>query len=71
MKINKKATDSFVRREARKAGYIVRKCRRHTFDSSNWGGYMLLDPETLGIIDGAGYDLTPEAVLDWCRQRDD
>jgi hypothetical protein len=62
-----KATDSLVRREARKAGFIVRKCRRHTFDSSNWGGYMLLDQATLGIIDGVGFDLTPEAVLDWCR----
>jgi hypothetical protein len=66
MKINK-ATDSLVRREARKVGLMVKKSRRRTYDSNNWGGYMLLDQETLGVIDGAGFDLSPEAVLDWCR----
>jgi hypothetical protein len=62
-----KATDSLVRREARKVGLMVKKSRRRTYDSNNWGGYMLLDQETLGVIDGAGFDLSPEAVLDWCR----
>lgn len=60
--------DARARAAARAQGYVARKTswRRDSID--NYGGFMIVDPSTNVPVAGFRFDLTAEAVLDWCRQ---
>jgi hypothetical protein len=61
------AIDSRVRRAARRAGLVARKSRWRAGSIDNYGEYMLVDPATNFVVAGSRYDMTPEEVLDYCK----
>lgn len=54
--------DSRLRRMAARAGYALRKSRWRMGSIDNFGGYMLVDPDTGGAVAGGRYDLTGSEV---------
>lgn len=54
--------DSRLRRVAARAGYVLRKSRWHAGSIDNYGGYMLVDPDTGGAVAGGRFDLTGSEV---------
>ena len=63
-----KRLEAQARRLARRAGYIARKSNWRRDSIDNFGGFMLVDVETGGAIAGSRFDLTAEAVIEWCRE---
>lgn len=63
--ISETAIEMRARRAARRVGLLARKSRsQETID--NRGGFMLVDPNHNRIIGGERFDLTAEAVIDFC-----
>lgn len=58
------ATDSRLRRLARKKGYVLRKSRRY-HPLNNLGGYAIFDPQSNLCVAGYHYDLDPSFVESW------
>lgn len=60
------ATDSRLRRKARKLGYELRRARGglHT---NNLGGYQIVDPFYNLVVDGVNYDLAADYVEEWLK----
>ena len=54
--------DAHLRRLARRNGYMVRKSRWRLGSIDNFGGYMLVDPDTNGAVAGTRFDLTGDDV---------
>ena len=64
--IKEMGLDARVRRAASKIGFRVHKSRaRESLD--NFGGYMLVDNHTNGVVDGARFDMTAQEVFDRCK----
>src|SRR5258706_113459 len=65
MSKSEKTNDQRARRKALRAGYRALKSRsRNTFE--NRGGYMLVDRDTGFPTFGFQFELSPEAVLEYC-----
>jgi hypothetical protein len=60
------ALDARARRAARACGYVARKSRWRRDSIDNYGGFMLVDPATSFSVTGFRYDLSAEAVIEWC-----
>jgi hypothetical protein len=60
------AVDARARRAAKRVSLLAKKStwRPGTVDSR--GGYRLLDPFRNSIVAGERYDLTADAVIDYC-----
>jgi hypothetical protein len=54
-------------RSAQRAGLVARKSRV-TSVLENLGGYMIVDPRTKIPVAGFRYDLSAEAVIEYCTQ---
>ena len=57
-----------IRRLAKREGYVLRKSRRRDPDSIEYGGYMLIDPDTNFAVLGTGpflYSADLEEIGDW------
>ena len=66
MPIIEKALEARARRAAMRVGLrAVKSRKRESFQ--NFGGFMLLDLYTPGVVDGARFDLTPEDVIEICK----
>mgnify|MGYP004000304923 FL=1 len=61
------ATDSQARHAAKKIGVRAIKSRSH-ISLDNFGGYMLQDPITGGIVKGCRYELSTDDGLSICHQ---
>ena len=68
MDAEKAIMDARARRAASAVGLIARKSRWHLGYSDNYGGFMLLDDRNR-IVAGERFDLSPQAVIDYCRDR--
>ena len=62
----KKALEARARRAAKRAGLRAVKSRKQE-SLDNFGGFMLVDLQTNGVVDGRRYDLTPEDVIQICQ----
>jgi hypothetical protein len=60
------ALDGRARRAARRAGLAAIKSRRQ-LSSANRGGYMLVNPERNFLIAGEHFELSAEAVIEFCQ----
>lgn len=62
---SERAIEARARRAALAAGYVVHKsrCRRGSVD--NYGGFMIVDPNTNVAVAGYRFDYDAEAVLQW------
>ncbi len=65
--VTETALEQRARRAARKAGYMARKSRWRADSIDNYGGFMLVDPYTNCVVNGARYDMSAEDVIDWCQ----
>jgi hypothetical protein len=52
-------------RSAQRAGYVARKSN-HQDVLENLGGFMIVDPRSNIPVAGFKYDLSAEAVIDFC-----
>ncbi len=57
-----------ARRAAKKVGLVARKSRWRANSLDNHGGFMLVEPRRNYLVAGEHFDLTAEAVIDWCRE---
>lgn len=57
--------DARLRRMAKRLGYTVRKSRWRLDSYDNFGGYMIVDPNSGGLMAGARFDLTGAAAAAW------
>jgi hypothetical protein len=64
--VSENALEQRARRAARRVGLIARKSRWRANSIDNYGGFMLVDPRTNGAVVGSRYDLSAEAVIDYC-----
>jgi hypothetical protein len=58
------ATDSRLRRLARKKGYSLRRSRWRCRSVDNFGGYIIVD-QANGVIAGSRFDLGPSDIEAW------
>jgi hypothetical protein len=66
-KVSKVALESRARRAAKRVGLVVRKSRQAE-GIDNLGGFMLVDAELGGCVQGSRFDMTPEDVIDYCKK---
>ena len=59
-------SESTVRSQAKRAGYVLRKSRKHSLDSSNHGQFMLVDDRNAVAL-GSYFDASLEDVLDYLK----
>ena len=60
-----KNQDARLRNMARRHGYAVRKSRWRLDSLDNFGGYMIVDPDSGLLMAGARFDLTGADVAKW------
>ncbi len=60
-------TESQARRAAEKIGLRAFKSRWRADTTDNHGGFMLADPHTNTLVDGARFDQSPEEIVDTCK----
>ena len=65
---SEKAIDARARRAAKRVGLSARKSRWRLGSVDNCGGFRLVDPYTNTIQAGERYDLSAEAVIEYCRE---
>lgn len=53
-----------LRRNLKKAGYLLRKSRK-PISLDNHGGYMIIDASSNTVVCGSCYELTLDDVVDW------
>jgi hypothetical protein len=58
--------DARARKTAQRVGLIASKSRRRLGAIDNFGGFMLADLSTNCVVAGSRYDLTAEAVIEYC-----
>lgn len=63
-----KRAEERARRAAGKVGLLAKKSRR-AFGFYNQGGFMLLDPFRNFVVWGERFDLSADAVIEFCRER--
>ena len=56
-----------ARRSARKFGLVAYKSRRRRDTVDNLGGFMLVDAYRNSVVAGSRFDLSAEAVIDYCQ----
>ena len=61
-----KALDSKARRDAMRVGLRAIRSRRRVDRWTNYGGLMLCDPRTGFPVDGFRFDMSAEAVIQYC-----
>jgi hypothetical protein len=64
--VSANAMDHRARRAAKRAGLVALKSRRHVGSIDNFAGFMLIDPMTNFVVDGARFDLTADEVIERC-----
>ena len=62
------ALEARARRAAQKIGLVARKSRWRLGSVDNDGGFMLVDPSTNFAVAGYRFDLSAEAVIDYCQE---
>ena len=62
------AMDHRARRAAKRVGLIARKSRWRADSIDNHGGFTLIEPDGNYSVAGHRFDLSPEAVIDYCKQ---
>jgi hypothetical protein len=67
MIVSEAALEQRARRAARRVGLLARKSRWRLGSVDNFGEFMLLDPQTNFVVEGARFDLSAEEVIDYCR----
>jgi hypothetical protein len=64
----KSALDSRARRAAQRIGLMARKTRWRAGTFDNWGEFMLIEPFTNAVVDGARFDMYAEEVIAYCGE---
>ena len=57
-----------ARRAAARHGWRVAKSRQRTIHMNNHGGLMLIDDRSNTLVRGSNYELTPEDVVEICKE---
>ncbi|MGI6225746.1 MAG: hypothetical protein ACOYJ1_05760 [Peptococcales bacterium] len=52
-----KVRENYLRRQADRLGWALRKSRAKKWSIDNQGGYMIIDPFTNSVVFGEKYDL--------------
>ena len=64
---SEKVSEARARRAAKRVGLIARKSRRMR-SCDNFGGFMLIEPHSNGVVEGLRFELTAEDVLACCTE---
>jgi hypothetical protein len=59
--------EASIRRLARESGYRITKSRRQVDDLDNFGGYVLIDNETNGVVMESRYSASLDEIEHWLR----
>lgn len=62
------AMEQRARRAAKRLGLFARKSRRFLGSLDNLGEFRLVDAVGNFVVAGERFDMTPEEVIDWCRE---
>lgn len=63
MTVNKNR-EQRLRRALNKCGYALRKSRK-AISPDNLGGYMIVDLQTTGVVDGSRFELNLDDIQAW------
>lgn len=66
-----KAMDSRARRAAKRAGLVAKRSRWRHGTVDNQGGFMVIEPRTNTVRDGVRFDMSPQEVVEYCRNQAD
>lgn len=66
--MNPKAIEARARRAAMRVGLIACKSRSRVGSLDNFGEFMLVDARLSCVVQGSRFELTAQAVLDFCTQ---
>lgn len=55
-----------ARKVARSIGLVARKSRWRANTTDNYGKFMLIEPLSNQVIGGERFDLSAQAVMDYC-----
>ena len=69
MNASQNVSESSARRAAKRAGLVARKSRWRRNTADNRGGFMLVEPITNTVMNGVRFDLTADAVIEFCAER--
>lgn len=68
--ISESVLEARARRAARRIGLVATKTRWRRDSPDNQGGFMILDPSTRSPVFGDRWDLSAEAVIEYCASAD-
>jgi hypothetical protein len=58
-----------ARRAARRVGLLAKKSRWRVDTLDNFGEFMLIDPSGNFVVAGSRFDLSAEAVIEYCSEK--
>jgi hypothetical protein len=61
-----RCSDARARRAAKRIGLWARKSRWRRGTTDNHGGFQLIDPYRNSIVAGEKFNLTAEAIVEYC-----
>ncbi|WP_341313883.1 hypothetical protein WN982_00300 [Paraburkholderia sp. IMGN_8] len=67
--MQEKALEAQARRAAKAVGLLALKSRCRLHHWNDVGGFQLVDPYCNTVIEGLRYELSPEAVIEFCQDR--
>jgi hypothetical protein len=67
--MTEKSLEARARRAAHRAGLMAKKSRWRSDTVDNHGGFMLVDPYTNCVVEGARFQLSSEDVIEICQER--
>jgi hypothetical protein len=68
--MSEKSLEARARRAARRSGLVARKWRGRMGAVDNYGGFMLIEPRSNCVVDGERFQLSPDDVIEICRERE-
>jgi hypothetical protein len=66
--ISEAAREAQARRAAKRAGLVAKKSTWRKDSIDNFGEFQLIDPRRNFVVAGARFDMTPEEVIEFCRE---
>jgi hypothetical protein len=67
--MTEKSIEARARRAARHAGLMAKKWRGRLGTVDNYGGFMLIEPRSNRVVGGERFQLSPDDVIEICRER--
>lgn len=62
---DEKVRENRLRKMAKRQGYELQKSRRRDPRAIDYGGWMIVDPDSNGVVEGSNYSMDLDAIEEW------